>query len=193
MTDSSNQAREGAVRLWTLGAGVVVVAGGGFVGYLLYPRFELPASQGLGLLGLAAAAGVAAFFSPCSYPLLITLLAGRTGSGTPDEQPSPALFGAALAAGAALFMTALGVVIAAGGAALFAGVTFDSGAGITIRIVTGIVLVVLGLTQAEILPFSMHRVSRALQPRSRGHIGRRPTQLRRHAVFGFGYVVAGFG
>lgn len=173
---------------------VVVVAVGGYVGYVLYPRFDLPAAQGMGLLGLAAAAGIAAFFSPCSFPLLLTLLTGRTITGDPANPPRPVRFGAALALGAAVFMTAVGVVIAAGGQALFANVTFTSTSGIIIRTIAGLVLVVFGLSQAEVLNLSMHRISRSVQPRFGGGTGPgRQSPTRRMAVFGFGYVLAGFG
>ncbi|MDT8305317.1 MAG: hypothetical protein RRC07_05225, partial [Anaerolineae bacterium] len=54
---------------------VLLLALAGYAGYVLYPRFALPAASGAGLLLLAAAAGLASFFSPCSFPLLATLLA----------------------------------------------------------------------------------------------------------------------
>ena len=40
---------------------------------------DLPAGEGAGLAVLAAGAGVAAFFSPCSFPLLVTALARPGG------------------------------------------------------------------------------------------------------------------
>src|ERR671919_2564476 len=46
----------------------------GYAGYVLFPRFALPPVAGAGLVALAAGAGVASFFSPCSFPLLLTLL-----------------------------------------------------------------------------------------------------------------------
>jgi hypothetical protein len=52
----------GGRRYLLLVVGVVIVAVGGFAGYVVYPRFELPPVVGVGLVALAAAAGVAAFF-----------------------------------------------------------------------------------------------------------------------------------
>lgn len=192
---SQPSARDERNRYLVLVVVVVLVAVAGFVGYVLYPRFDLPAAEGAGLLGLAAAAGVASFFSPCSFPLLVTLLGRQavadSGSG---RSPRPAMFGASLALGAGLFMVLAGVVVALGGEALFAGVTFTSTAGITIRVVVGLLLIFLGLIQVEVLPLSMEGVSRAAQP-----LLRRQARLRRQrpmlgfAVFGFGYVLAGFG
>lgn len=185
----------GRGRYLGLVAVVVVVAVAGFVGYVVYPRFDLPALEGAGLLGLAAAAGVASFFSPCSFPLLVTLLARQAVADSESGRPArPAVFGGSLALGAAVFMLLAGVVVALGGEALFAGVTFTSTAGITIRVVVGLLLIFLGLIQVGVLPFSMHAVSGLVHP-----LLKRQARLRRDrpvaafAVFGFGYVLAGFG
>ena len=175
----------------------LAVAVAGYGGYVLYPRFDLPAAQGAGLLGLAAAAGIASFFSPCSFPLLLGLLgrqAVRQASDGEGAAARPAVFGGALALGAAVFMILAGVVIGLGGQALFAGVTFTSVAGIAIRSVVGVLLIGLGLMQIGRLRLSMHAVERAARP-----LSRRSARLRRErpvvgfAVFGFSYVLAGFG
>lgn len=172
--------------------GILITALGGYAGYMLYPRFGLPATEGAGLVALAAAAGTASFFSPCSFPLLLALL-GREAVDD-DRAPTPWRFAASLAVGAAMFMIVFGTLIGLGGEALFAQVTFDSGPGVAIRLVVGTLLVGLGLMQLEILPGSMHPVSRRIKP-----LLRKQAQLRRerpiagHAVFGFGYVLAGFG
>ena len=59
---------------------VVLIALAGWVGFRVYPRATLLPAQGVALFGLAAAAGVASFFSPCSFPLLATLLAREAGA-----------------------------------------------------------------------------------------------------------------
>jgi len=174
---------------------VIVVAVVGYVGYVVYPRFDLPAVEGLGLLGLAAAAGVAAFFSPCSFPLLVTLLARQAVDDAEALRPArPAVFGASLGLGAAVFMLSAGLVFAVGGEALFSGVTFTSTAGITLRLVVGLLLIFLGLIQLGVVPVSLHAVSRLAQPllRSQARL-RRERPVAGFAVFGFGYVLAGFG
>ncbi|MGH8945481.1 MAG: cytochrome c biogenesis protein CcdA [Acidimicrobiia bacterium] len=192
MRPASGDVRPG--RYWGTAALVLVVALAGYTGYVLYPRFNVPAGQGVGLLGLAAAAGVASFFSPCSFPLLLTLLGRHDARAGDAGRPKPVLFGAALALGAAVFMLAVGVVIALGGQTLFTGVTFASPAGVVIRAVVGLVLIVLGLVQAGIVPLSMHGVSRLAQPLLGERVGlRRRPPLRRYVLFGFGYVLAGFG
>lgn len=174
---------------------VVVVAVAGYAGYVVYPRFDLPAIQGAGLLGLAAAAGIASFFSPCSFPLLVGLLGRQAVAQTESgRSANPAVFGGALALGAAVFMLLAGLVIALGGEALFAGVTFTSTAGITIRTIVGLLLIFLGLIQIGILPFSLHGVKRLGRPITRAQARlRRERPVAGFAVFGFGYVLAGFG
>jgi cytochrome c biogenesis protein CcdA len=187
--------RSGGGRYLILVTGVLMVAIAGYVGYVVYPRFDLAGVDGLGLLGLGAAAGVASFFSPCSFPLLVTLLARQAVDDVEAGRRSrPAVFGGALALGAASFMLLAGVVIGAGGEAVFAGVTFTSTAGITIRVVVGVLLVFLGLVQVGVIGLSMHGVSRLAQPllRSQARL-RRERPVAGFAVFGFGYVLAGFG
>ena len=184
-----------AGRYSVLVGAVVAVTLAGYLGYVLYPRFDLPAVDGAALLGLAAAAGIASFFSPCSFPLLLGLLARQaTRAGGPERGPRPAIFGGALAVGAAVFMLLVGAGIGAGGQALFADVTFASTPGIILRGTVGLVLIVLGLVQLGRLPSPMHAVERVSAP-----ITRRQARLRRDrpvagfALFGFGYVLAGFG
>lgn len=174
---------------------VVALAVAGYAGYALYPRFNLPAVNGIGLLVLAAAAGIASFFSPCSFPLLVTLLARET-----DARPRPRSrrrqlgFAVALAIGAMLFLLLAGIVIALGGRALFAGVTFTSVAGRSIRAAVGVALILLGLIQLGVVPLALDVVEEAAMPLRRAEARlryRRPTLG--FALFGFGYLLAGFG
>lgn len=197
VSDGDADDGHGAVsRYGLLVVAVLAISLAGYTGYVLYPRFDLPAAQGAGLLGLAATAGIASFFSPCSFPLLLGLLGRQAVRQAEDGEKTarPAVFGGALALGAAVFMVLAGVVIGLGGEALFAGVTFTSTAGIAIRSIVGVLLVVLGLMQVGRLAFSMHAVEQAARP-----LSRRSARLRRQrpvagfAVFGFGYVLAGFG
>lgn len=71
----------GRLRYFLLISGISVLALVGYAGYVIHPRFDLPAVTGVGLLILAASAGIASFFSPCSFPLLVTLLARETNAG----------------------------------------------------------------------------------------------------------------
>lgn len=66
--------------------------------------------------------------------------------------------------------------------------------GIILRFTVGVILIALGLVQLGRLPSPMHAVERLSQP-----ITRQQARLRRErpvagfALFGFGYVLAGFG
>lgn len=211
--DGAPRAPADVARFLLLVLAVAAVALAGYVGYVVYPRFDLPAVEGVAVLGLAAAAGVASFFSPCSFPLLLGLLGRQAGRrarggpgaqahggpdaqprGGPDARPRPAVFGGALALGAGAFLLLAGVLIAAGGGVVFEQVTFASPAGIAIRGVVGVLLVILGLVQVGVVPSPFHRVEQAARP-----VLRRQARLRRrhpvlgYGLFGFGYVLAGFG
>ncbi|MFO7540625.1 MAG: cytochrome c biogenesis protein CcdA [Chloroflexota bacterium] len=192
-----------------LAAGVVILALAGYSGYVLYPRFDLPAVTGVSLLLLAAAAGVAAFFSPCSFPLLVTLLARQTGGrrqktegrgqreeGRRQKVAGPVVlrFALAFSLGVTLFLILAGGLIALGGGRLFAEVTFTSMAGRIIRAVVGVGLFVLGLAQVGLIRLPFDRVAVAasrLLPR-RSQLQQRPS-LWGYMLYGFGYLLAGFG
>lgn len=183
---------------WVLSLFVAGLSLAGYAGYVIYPRFDLPAAAGIGLLVLSIGAGVASFFSPCSFPLLVTLLARQAGSqreadGRGAHQSLP--FAAALAAGASMFFLIAGIIVAFGGGALLEGVTFTSAAGRIIRVAVGSLLVVLGLFQLNLLSTpGFHAVSRLAEPLSKFQARqRRQRPVFGFTVFGFGYPLAGFG
>jgi cytochrome c biogenesis protein CcdA len=175
--------------------GVVLLGLAGYAGYATYPRFHLPSVAGAALLALAAGAGLAAFFSPCSFPLLLTLLAREAGAA---DRPGPtarvAAFAAAFSAGIVGFLAVLGGLIALGGRGLASSVTFLSSTGVAIRITVGSLLMILGLIQAEVLPGSFHgveRLTRPLQGRLAGF--RRGHPIAGATLFGFVYLLIAFG
>jgi cytochrome c biogenesis protein CcdA len=179
-----------------LALSTVAVALIGYLGYVSYPRFDLPAGTGATLLVLAAGAGIASFFSPCSFPLLLSMLARPLAAEAREGRPfrKAAMFAAGLSVGASAFLVVVGLGIAAGASTYFDDVTFTSTAGITIRIVVGLLLITLGLIQLEVLPISFRR----FEPAMHGYL-RRQAQVRRRrpvvgfTLFGFGYLLAGFG
>lgn len=174
--------------------GFLLLALVGFVGYLIYPRFDLPAVSGFSLWLLAAAAGIGSFFSPCSFPLLITLLARSIDKDQDRSFSSAIQFGSSLALGASLFLLLTGAGIALGAGAIFRQVTFISVAGRTIRILIGFLLVLFGMVQIEIFSMRFDKIA------ALGHsIQKQQARLRRKrpvlgfGLFGFGYILAGFG
>lgn len=180
--------------LGAVGLGLV-----GYLGFLVYPRLDLPAGVGAGLFVLAAAAGVASFFSPCSFPLLVSMLArpiGTEAHASRDQRVTRKALGfaAALSLGAAAFLGLLGTAVALGGAALFEGLTFTSAAGRILRVTVGGLLILLGLIQLGRLAVSLRR----FEPATHGFLRRQAALRRRRplagfALFGFGYLLAGFG
>ncbi len=185
--------RNPAVVYGLLAMPVVLLSIAGYTGYALYPRFDLPTASGLGLLVLAAAAGIASFFSPCSFPLLVTLLS-RTEDG---QQPSTwrvLRFASALALGAILFLALVGLIISLGGDALFGGVTFTSTAGRVIRTVVGALLLLLGMAQLGYIRLPFYRVADIATPLMQGQAKlRRQHPTLGFGVYGFAYLLAGFG
>src|SRR3990170_6697519 len=87
------------VRYALLAAAVLIVGLAGFAGFLVYPRIQASASIGVGTLVLASAAGVAVFFSPCAFPMLLTLLVRDTETAGPKARSSALRFALAFSTG----------------------------------------------------------------------------------------------
>ena len=169
MPQESHQVRFTILTLLTL-----VVALAGYVGYVVYPRVHLPAVTGSALMLLAAAAGIASFFSPCSFPLLLSILARAPGIESGRGRTGAVVYAGALAVGTAAFLLLAGFVIALAGTALFAGITFTSTAGRLIRTIVGLVLILLGLVQLNRVPFEF----RMFEPAVHGFLRRqRPRRM----------------
>lgn len=169
---------------------VVTVGIAGFVGFRVFPALGVSSGAGAALLGFAAAAGIASFFSPCSFPLLVMLLTRQSGA---EGEARPLRFAAALATGAAGFLILLGVGVGAGGAALFGEITFVSTSGRVLRLVVGGVLVTLDLMQAGVLAWPMGGVGGAVKRRLRITSRLKDRPMAKFALFGFAYLLAGFG
>lgn len=175
--------------------GVSLLALAGYTGYALYPRFDLPAASGAVLLALAAMAGIASFFSPCSFPLLLTLLARATPQETGQKRLQHSLrFAAALALGASLFLLLAGGALSFGAGVFFQGVTFTSSAGRAIRSAVGGLLILFGLVQMGKLPNIFDNTWRVVAPLLRTQAKlRRSNPAIAFGLYGFGYLLAGFG
>jgi cytochrome c biogenesis protein CcdA len=186
--------RPGWAGFAVLAAAVALLGVAGYVGYVTYPRFNLPSVAGAGLLLLGAAAGVASFFSPCSFPLLLTLLAREVRGGRRGRLRAVLIFAGAFSAGAVTFLTLLGALIALGGRGLVGSVTFTSPLGVTVRIVVGALLVALGLIQSGVIPVSFHGIERMTRPLTEAQARlRRERPVAGFALFGFAYLIIGFG
>ncbi|MDC3418637.1 cytochrome c biogenesis CcdA family protein [Aquibacillus salsiterrae] len=170
-----------------------------FTGYLLYPRFDLPSVTGAGLLLIAVGAGVASFFAPCSFPLLVTLLSREVGAneedGSRNRNRKAFTFATALSLGATAFLVLSGIILSLGGRALFANFTFASPQAITLRAVVGVSLILLGLIQAGVIHVKgFGKIGSLAKPLLKAQAKQRKENPKRaFFIYGFGYLVAGFG
>ncbi len=188
------------VGIWyaLLALAVVALALAGYAGFRVYPRLGLPEVEGAALMVLSAAAGMAAFFSPCSFPLLATILSrdvGADGGGDRARTRDALRFALGLSIGMAAFLLFAGLVIGLGGGALAGAVTFGSPAARVIRTLVGLFLLAMAIVQLGLVHVpAFHGVDALVRP-----LQRRQAELRRrqpdlgYALFGFGYVFAGFG
>ncbi len=170
---------------------VLAASLGGYGFYLIYPRFALPDPAEFSLLLLALMAGLASLFSPCSFPLLLTILSREA-----EEKSGRGLRKAALAftTGTSLFLLLLGGAVALGAGELIAGVTFTSTAGRLLRTVVGLTLAGFGWWQIRGRSLSFPWVNRLLQPlwEAQIRLKRRQSGIG-FGLYGFGYILAGFG
>lgn len=182
-----------------VGLAVAAVAALGVLGFVVFGSISDSQAGGAGLLVLAGGAGVASFFSPCSFPLLVTMLARPVAAEAEALQAGrpyrkALTFASAMSVGAAAFLLVFGTIIALGGDALFGGLSFTGSSGRILRGVLGALLIALGLIQLNRLPISFRR----FEPAMHGFLGRQAKLRRRRpfsgfALFGFGYLAAGFG
>lgn len=194
MTDPTLTSQRARYSGWALGA--VVLGAAGYAGYVLYPRFDLPAGAGAGLLVLATVAGVASFFSPCSFPLLVTMLARPLASADQAGRPLRRALGyaSALSVGAVGFLTLTGGALALGAGSLVEDVTFTSTTGRVVRVVVGAALILFGLVQLNRIRLNLRRFEPALHGVLRNQAAlRRRRPYAGFVLFGFVYLLAGFG
>ena len=180
--------RRGQVRLAIVTLGVLVVGLVGYLGFVWFVDSDRAGSSGVLVLG--AVTGFAAFFSPCSFPLLLTFLARRA-----DESKASA-FKSALRVGfgATLMLGVLGLALALGGAAIGTIVQFDQPLGRGFRFLLGLLLVFLGLRQARVLTLRISWLDSFA--RVAGQVfdpSKTSSQAGGDVVYGLGYLLAGFG
>lgn len=190
------------VRYATLAILILVAGLVGYLGFVVYPRLDQSAGVGAGLIVLAAAAGVASFFSPCSFALLVGMLgrpvAERVETGERRQPTRDSLaFATALSLGVVAFLALLGTAIALGGDAIIKDVTFTSTTGRILRVTVGLFLILVGLVQLGRISVPLRRFEPALKGflvrQRRDGRGQGKPELLRFGLFGFAYLAAGFG
>ena len=180
--------RRSRARFAAIAFGVVVTGLAGYAGFVAFVGSDRDIAAGV--MVLAAGTGFAAFFSPCSFPLLLTFLTRRST----DSRGGALLSGLRVAAGAALLLAAVATVMVFAGTALGSVIEFDSTAGRLFRLGVGLVLVLLGLRQTRLWGVRMLWLDRVAGPSARlFDPGRVSHPARSDVVYGFGYLLAGFG
>ncbi len=163
----------------------------GIAGYVGFINFEgTDRSGGTALLALAAATGFAAFFSPCSFPLLLTFLSRRAAGSS----GASLVAASRVALGATTLLAVLATVIWFFGDAAANTLAFDQAAGRVFRLVVGMFLVVLGLRQARVIGIRINAFDRIASVATHMFDStRRSTRFAADVTYGFGYLLAGFG
>ncbi len=183
-----------AILLLSIGLGIVALVG--YRSFLAYRQAPLPSAIGIGLLALAATAGFASLFSPCSFPLLVTLLSREAidTSGNTNSIGHLIRFALIFSIGAATFLLLTGAAMAVGAAPIMARITFANPAGRLLRLFAGLVLIGFGWWQFQGRSFNVGWLNSLLQPlwRSEARLRHRRSTLST-GLYGFGYILAGFG
>ena len=186
--DEVTARRRARVRFGATALGLAVVGIAGYIGFIAFVGSERTTASGV--MVLAAGTGFAAFFSPCSFPLLLTFLTRRSA----DSRGAALVSALRVAAGSAMLLATVAAIMALGGVALGAVVEFDSIPGRLFRLGVGLALVLFGLRQAGLWSVRMRWLDRIAGSSARLFDPRRPANPgSRDVVYGFGYLLAGFG
>ncbi|MDE1852871.1 MAG: cytochrome c biogenesis protein CcdA [Thaumarchaeota archaeon] len=173
---------------------VLSVAALAFFGYLVFVAFlkdVMPAFPAYSLYFLSVVAGVATFFSPCSFPLLPGYLSLYYETDEKSEGPLRRGFVAAM--GVVSFNVVLGLLIATLGQGFASSFSISSGnpssLTLALRVGVGSVLVLLGLVQFSNTTFH----SRALDTVTARLFSRNEPNVSGLYLYGLGYSTAGIG
>lgn len=174
---------------------VALAAIAGYGGFRAAAGLDLGAEAGAGIVALAAVTGFAVFFSPCSFPMVLALLAGSDRpSDTGRRRRDAVVTALSMGAGAAVFLLLTGVVVGIAGEGLAQSIGFDTVGGRILRGSVATILVIAGVVQLGFISVPFSRFARFAQP-----IDRRRAQLSArhphgaHMLYGFGFILAGFG
>jgi cytochrome c biogenesis protein CcdA len=196
MTTNREELRRSRLRArMTLLVVVTIIVGvAGYIGFRVFRQFDVGGATGIGLIIVSATVGIASFFSPCSFPLLLTTLSRQAATDPQHRMRGALRFALGASIGAVTFVAAFGVVLSLGGGVLASQFTFASTQGRILRAVVGLFLIVMGLAQLGKIHIPFGNLAQLAQPidRRRAEIGDE-TKFTSHVLYGFGYLVAGFG
>lgn len=180
--------RRRRARFAAVAIGVALVGTAGYLGFVRVATSDAPASSGVYILG--ALTGFAAFFAPCSFPLLLTFLSRRA-----NESKASALTTALrVGFGATIMLSLFGLIILAGGSAVGRIVQFDQGSGRIFRLTVGLILILLGLQQSRLINIRMGWLNTVATTAGKMFD---PSRVKKRSLsdfaYGFGFLLAGFG
>jgi cytochrome c-type biogenesis protein len=172
---------------------VVIITLLGYFGFVAFLKDIIPAFSNYSLYLLAVVAGIATFFSPCSFPLLPGYLSFYYSIDQAKERERALYRGTLAAAGVVTFAIILGVVIALLGQGVASSFSVSSANPSlftrVFRIALGLVLVSLGILQLSNLTLHTHALDALTNKfQNAARSGNRGLYL-----YGFGYNVAGIG
>lgn len=186
MPDTERTRSRAGVRFLAVTAGIVVVGVAGYLGFIAVASRR---EEVVGTLGLAAATGFAAFFSPCSFPLMLTFV-GRRSEASPRSLAGSVLL---VGAGAATVLALLAIVVGLTGDWLGRIVNFSSATGRLLRLLVAGFLLAFGARHAGLIRFPASWLDRVASFASRVLDPSRRQGPAHDFVYGFGYLLAGFG
>jgi cytochrome c-type biogenesis protein len=165
----------------------------GYVVFLLFLKQAMPVLVTDSLYPLAGVAGVATFFSPCSFPLLPGYLSFYYNAEESNESVRPLLRGSLAAVGVVTFTLLLGLAIALLGQGIASSFSI-SGSNPSLltrafRIGLGVVLFSLGAIQLSGKTFHSQRLD-SLVGKFHPSSG---SAYKSFYLYGFGYNAAGIG
>lgn len=171
---------------------VAVITFLGYLGFVFFLKEVMPAFTVYGLFLVAIVAGIATFFSPCSFPLLPGYLSFYY-ENSPGRRGNSLLHTIAPVAGVVTFNLLLGAVIALLGEGLVTGLSVSnpnpSQFTRFLRIGIGTALMILGAGQFSNVTFHFRTLDSLTQRFSAAaRSGDRGLYL-----YGFGYNAAGIG
>ncbi len=174
---------------------VLLVAIAGFAAFRYHLTLRISGFEGTGLLLLAVASGLASFFSPCSFPLLLVLLTREIRADSEGRQADRALlFATGLATGVSIFLLLAGGAVAFGAAPIFRQFTFTSPEGRVLRFTVGSILILFGLFQTNLVPVRFETIASISRPLLRAQARLRQSRpVLGFSLLGFTYILAGFG
>ncbi len=191
----NGQASVVPVGLGALALGAILALAGYFLGFLGY-AYGIAVPQAFGrfsVVALAAISGLAAFFSPCVFPLLPGYVVYRLGEARQARLGRAAAIGLAGAAGVVVVNLMMGALIAALGAAtpFQPDPRRDIPAVLAVRFGAGVLVVGLGLLAlgGRTLGSAVARFGSALAGVRPGSAGTLATTF----VYGLTYNAAGLG